>query len=48
MANMNDYHAFNSTKGSGSGGGCTVGCLSPGVVTVAIILFVIYLIGKMG
>ena len=49
MPDMNDFHAFKSTSG-GSGGdlGCGTGCLSPTVITVAIILFIIYLVGKLG
>lgn len=49
MPDMNDFHAFNSTSGgSGGGTGCGLGCLSPTTITIAIILFVLYLIGKLG
>lgn len=49
MPDMNDFHAFKSTSSdSGGGQGCDFGCLSPTAITIAIILFVIYLVGKMG
>jgi hypothetical protein len=48
MPNMNDFHAFKSCSGGTDGAGCGMGCLSPTVIIVAIILFVIYLIGKLG
>lgn len=47
MSDMNNFHAFKST-GGGSDGGCGIVCLSPTTITIAIILFIIYLIGKIG
>jgi hypothetical protein len=48
MPDLNDFYAFKSSSGgSNDGGGCGIGCLSPTVIIIAIILFVIYLIGKM-
>ena len=48
MPDLNDFYAFKSSSGgSNDGGGCGLGCLSPTAIIIAIILFVIYLIGKM-
>ena len=47
MPDMNDFHAFNSTSGNDSNDvDCGVGCLSPTGIAIAIILFIIYFIGK--
>ena len=49
---MNDYHAFTSTNGSsngsGGGAGCGSGCFTPTSIAIAIVVFIIYLIGKCG
>ena len=47
MPDHHDYHAFRSTTGDVSGG-CSLGCLSPGMITVAVVIFLLYLIGKCG
>ena len=45
MPDMNDFYAFKST---GGGSGDSPGCLSPTAIIIAIIVFIIYLFGKLG
>jgi hypothetical protein len=44
MADLNDFHAFNSTSGGGgSGGGCNLGCFT----WILIGLAILWIIGKL-
>ena len=48
MPDLNDFNAFKSTGGGSSNGdGCGIGCLSPTAIIIGIIIFLIYLIGKL-
>ena len=47
MPNLDDFYAFNSTSGGDGETGCGLGCLSPASIIIAIIIFVLYVIGKM-
>ena len=46
MPDLNDFHAFQSTTGGDSSGGGSIGCLSPTMTAIIVIVFVLYLIGK--
>lgn len=46
MPNMDDFHAFQSTTGSGSGDSDSGGCLSPTAITIVVIIAILYIIGK--
>ena len=47
MSNLDDFYAFNSTSGGDGEAGCGRGCLSPAAIIIVIIVFVLYVIGKM-
>lgn len=46
MPDLNDFHAFQSTTGGESSGGGSIGCLSPTMIGIIAVIFVLYLIGK--
>ncbi len=47
MPNLNDYHAFKSTSGSGRDGRGS-GCSNHPWIWIGIIVLIIYLIGRLG
>ncbi len=46
MPDLNDFHAFKSTTDGSSGGG-SIGCLSPTIIGVIVIILILYIIGKL-